>query len=416
MKKMENKNKDQKNTTPKDLELKDERKKVYSHPESQTLLRVLIKNGNNSEILPVYDPNLGFVYKIADQSLKDNLSHEKMIEVLNRLAELEILKKSFFDSVSACPNCGSTAMTLHFHCKYCKNHNLLKANLTEHIPCGFIIEREKFTDDKCPRCGELLLEENYRDMGRWYICRNCKQKFEHPGLEIICRKCNRKFSIEEAKVIEIPKFSLNLTYKKEIIQNIVNFEKIVELLNNMEFHVEMPGTLVGQKSGIPHNFTLVAKKIIQDKEVVIALDHAVNEKEVGTGPLIVYIYKTSEINIDLPIFVAITKISEEARKITQGHNILLIEQSPESNENIDAIKKEIEIIVKTKISPHLQMMESDDSEENKQKKNSAKFTSELKPQLFNHVPGIHQAEKSNKTKKFKRFMKNLTGNDGKKSK
>ncbi|MBN2603962.1 MAG: hypothetical protein JXA91_07525 [Candidatus Thermoplasmatota archaeon] len=403
---MDTNKKDKKIEACNDLELKEERKKAYSQPESQTLLRFLIKNGDGAEITPVYDPNLGFVYEINDESVGDNLSPEKIVEFLNRLSDLKILQKSFFDSVSACPNCGSTAMTLHFHCIKCKNHNLLKTNLTEHIPCGTIVEREKFVDGKCPKCGEVLQEENFREMGRWYTCRNCNEKFEHPEIEIICRKCNKKFSIEQSKIVEVPKFSMNLAYKKEVKQNIINFDKIIDLLKSYEFEIFMPGVLVGQKSGVSHQFTLVAKKIMNDIQVTAVLDHAVSETEVGVSPLIVHIYKTSEINVDLPIFLAINKVSEEAKKIIQGHNILLLENSTETKENLDKLKNEIEKTIKAKIHPHLQVMASDD-ENTKGIKN---YESEIKPQLFNPISELHQTEKSSKSKKFRRFMRSFGGN------
>jgi pyridoxal biosynthesis lyase PdxS len=68
----------------------------------------------------------------------------------------------------------------------------------------------------------------------------------------------------------------------------------------------------------------------------------VSETEIQPSPLIYYIYKTSEIKVDIPIFVAMPKLSETAKKITQGQNILIIEGSTETPEVIDKIKTEIE--------------------------------------------------------------------------
>ena len=89
-----------------------------------------------------------------------------------------------------------------------------------------------------------------------------------------------------------------------------------------------------------HHFSLIAKKqITSGQEIVIALDHVVSESEVQTSPLILYIYKTSEIKVDIPIFVAIPALSETAKKIAQGHDILLIEGSTEQAQAISKIKK-----------------------------------------------------------------------------
>jgi pyridoxal biosynthesis lyase PdxS len=99
---------------------------------------------------------------------------------------------------------------------------------------------------------------------------------------------------------------------------------------------------VGQKSGMNHHFSLIAKKQVSGQEIVIALDHAVSESEVQSSPLILYLYKISEVKVDIPIFVAIPVLSETAKKIAQGNNVLLIEGSTEQTEIINKIKNEIE--------------------------------------------------------------------------
>jgi predicted RNA-binding Zn-ribbon protein involved in translation (DUF1610 family) len=233
-------------------------------------------------------------------------------------------------------------MTLHNRCPKCKSHNVNKTSLTEHIPCGYIDQRDKYIQDRCPKCGEPLLEGQYRNMGRWYVCQECGEKFENPEFDLICRNCNKNFTIKEAQVTEIPKFSLNLTRKKEIRQNVTSLEDIRTLLTELGFSIEIPGLTIGQKSGMTHHFSLIAKKQINGKEIVIALDHAVSESEVQTSPLILYLYKTSEVKVDIPIFVAIPGLSETAKKIAQGHDILLIEGSTEQAKVIDKIKNEIE--------------------------------------------------------------------------
>ncbi len=179
-------------------------------------------------------------------------------------------------------------------------------------------------------------------MGRWYVCQECSEKFENPEFDLVCRSCNKNFTIKEAQVIDIPKFSLNLQRRKEIRQNVESLENIQNLLTDLGFSVEIPGLVFGQKSGMQHHFSLIAKKLIDGQEKVIALDHAVSETEVATSPIILYLYKTSEVNVDVPIFVAIPQLNETAKKIAQGHNILLIEGSIEEPEVIARIKSEIE--------------------------------------------------------------------------
>jgi predicted RNA-binding Zn-ribbon protein involved in translation (DUF1610 family) len=318
-----------------------ERREAYIEPYSRDLLRQILGCCDKEEIIPKFVQGEGFVYP-APNNMEG--SQEKVIskDLLENLTRLDILKKAFYDSVSVCPNCGSTTLTLHDRCPKCKSHNVQKTSLTEHIPCGHIDQRDKYIDNRCPKCGESLIEGQYRNMGRWYVCQECGERFENTESDIVCRSCSKSFTIREAKSVDIPKFSLNLARKKEIRQNVASLENIHELLVNLGFSVEIPGLVMGQKSGMQHHFSLIAKKVVDGQEKVIALDHAVSESEVSTSPLILYIYKTSEVKVDVPIFVAIPQLNETARKIAQGHDILVIEGSADEQEVMAKIKTEIE--------------------------------------------------------------------------
>ncbi len=319
-----------------------ERREAYIEPNTRDLLREILECCDNEEIIPKYVSGTGFVYQATNKTLSDPKAKVIEKDILENLARLDILKKNFFDSVSACPNCESTTITLHNRCPKCKSHNVAKTNLTEHIPCGYIDQKDKYVDNRCPKCGEPLEEGQYRNMGRWYVCQECWERFENPESDIICRNCRKNFTIKEATAVDIPKFSLNLQRRKEIRQNVTSLENIQQLLTNLGFSIDIPGIVIGQKSGMQHHFSLIAKKLIDGQEKVIALDHAVSESEVSTSPLILYLYKTSEVKVDVPIFVAVPQLNETAKKIAQGHNIVLIEGSLEEQEAILRIKSEIE--------------------------------------------------------------------------
>jgi len=384
----------------------EERTKIYSLPETQNLLRKLINNDDNSQIVPIYDPNLGFIYKEVEEAFEKETSPEQIIDFLNQLTTSDILKKQFFEMVAACPKCESTTLTSHYYCPKCKDNNIIKTSLTEHVTCGHIDERIKFKNDKCPRCGENLEANNYRNMGRWYLCRNCEEKTVKPSFKFHCRKCNKEFSIEESKLLEISKFSLNPTRRTEIKKRVASFEKISKMLKELGFAVELPGLIMGEKSEMQHHFTLVARKMVEDEEFIITLDHVVRETEIKSSEVILYVYKTSEVKVNLPIFIGINKVSDEAKKIAQGHQILLLEGSPESKEIIDRIKAEVDLKIVDRKSRHLEVSSDEVPKDNK-KKRKAEYRSDIKPQLFNTVTGIHQSKNAEKSNRFGRFMKSL---------
>ncbi len=365
-------------TKPEDLEdkIELERREAYIEPRSRDILRNLLALGDNAEISPTYNSELGFIYKLPDAANKDETDVVSFDRLLN-LARLDILSKSFFDSASSCPNCESITLTLHNRCPKCKSHNVEKTSLTEHFPCGNIDQRDKYTNNRCPKCGELLVEGQYQNMGRWYICQSCRDRFENSEYDLICHSCDKSFTIKESKIRTIPKFSLNMQRKKEIRQNVASLEDIRSLLKELEFDVEVPGLTIGLKSGMQHHFSLIAKKMVGEQEIVIALDHAVSELEVQTSPLILYIYKISEVKVDIPIFVVMPQLSDTARRIAQGHEILLVEGTTEDPECTKNIRLQIEERIRQKtIVPNIQIapiVPVEIEEEKKPEKSSSFF-------------------------------------------
>jgi len=328
----------------KEIELK--RREAYIERSTQKLVRNLLQGGKKAEIFPTYDPCSGFRYETVESVFDGSIPLEKAEAFLERLCHLEILEKTFFDTVSACPVCGSTFVTLHYSCPKCTSHCIFKTGLTEHIPCGNIDERDKYNQGywtpKCPKCGARLVEGQYRDMGLWYVCRECGERFEHPHLDLTCRSCGNQFTIETATVREISKYFLNPDKEQEIRQNVASLESIYRLLTELDFSVETSASVIGEKSGIQHNFSLLAKKKFGDRENIVAVDHAVGDVEVSAASLILFIYKISEVKVDLPIFVAIPKLSETAGRIAQGYNIMVIEGIPQEREHLDMLNDEIQ--------------------------------------------------------------------------
>ena len=121
--------------------------------------------------------------------------------------------------------------------------------------------------------------------------------------------------MKESTLVEFPKYLLNKLRKKEIRQNVASLEDVNKIFTELGFSVEIPGLALGQKSGMEHHFSLIARKQVNQRVITISLDHAISESEVQSQPLILFIYKTSEVPVDLPIFIAIPKLNETAKKL-----------------------------------------------------------------------------------------------------
>jgi len=331
-----------------DIELK--RMEAYYELTTQKLLRSLLET-DEKEVLPDYHPTHGFKYGIVESALESDPGEAE--EVLERLSELGILEKNFFDTILACPICVSTSIRIHHKCPNCTSHHIVKAGLIEHVPCGSIDERDEYYGERmhptCPKCGLELVVGEYRDMGLWYICKDCKEKFEHPNIDLVCYMCHNEFTIRTSTIKEISKYYLNPDKENEIRQNVTSLESVNDILSDLGFDIELSASIVGDKSGIEHKFSLVGRRESGDGDYVIVLDHAVGEIEVNASLLILYLYKISEINYDLALFLAIPKLSEMAKKIAEGYNILIIEGIPENEEQLGILKKEIEYKMQSEI-------------------------------------------------------------------
>jgi len=343
-----------------ELELK--RNEAYIEPPVQRLLRILLQKGRKNTITPSFDPVLGFRYEIAESAFENDVKPEETEKFLERLTHLQILKKDFFNTISACPLCNSVLLTLHFECPKCSSRHIVRTGLTEHIPCGNIDEKDKFTQGNsqptCPKCGAFLVKNEYRDMGLWYVCRACKERFEHPNLDLVCRICKNQFTVRNATIRDIAKYALDWDKEEEIRQNVISLGSISLILNELGFTVETSTMIIGEKSGIQHRFSLVAKKKIGGQEKLLVVDHAVGDKEIGAASLIVFNYKISDVSVDLPIFIAIPKLNETAKKIAQGQRILVIEGLPEEKEQLTKISEDIQKRLKEKIVRDRVAMES----------------------------------------------------------
>ncbi len=368
-------------------------KEAYTEHSTKKLLQFLLEN-NDQNLAPTYNSDTGYVYEKIDQILGEKISSQKILKILNRLARLDILQKSFYDSAASCPSCQSTTMTVHNRCPKCKSHHIFKSSLTEHIPCGFIGEQELYKQERCPKCGNYLTETDYRNMGRWYICRECGEKFEEPQVEYQCRKCSRLFKIEEAKTVEVSQYSLNPAKKMEVRQAVASIESTSNLLRALGFRVEMPGLSIGKQSGMWHQFSAIAKRQDGETETTIAIDHAVGEPEVQASPLIIYIYKISEVKVDLPIFIAIPRLNDAARKIAEGRNILLIEGIPTSATALSQLRSQIE----ERLAGHGQEINQEKNNKGESWKRPLLKREEQKPALIDIIPWIHPKQQFDETK------------------
>ena len=164
--------------------------------------------------------------------------------IIKSLIKMQFLEKELVEQTIACPNCKSVNIFVHYFCDNCKNSNFKNQEILIHSKCGKIITNKiKAYNAKifCPSCNELFESNPYElNSKSGFQCNICKNIFAYPSMSYSCNSCNiDKFNINEAKWLELNKFTLRTENLNKIKNNLF-------LLNYLEIFFNNEGYLVKQ--------------------------------------------------------------------------------------------------------------------------------------------------------------------------
>lgn len=302
-----------------------ERAELYKDHLVQVFLSKFL-SGEITRLDPIFDPDHGYKYPLAETILGDSA---KVEDFLARLSKLGVLKKELYDKILFCPNCGSPKISIHYNCPHCKSFNVRKSALVEHLQCGYIDKEDQFTKGNklvCPRCGKELVKPDidYRKAGIWCTCNDCKKSFDIPVPSHFCRNCHKNFTFEDAIYNNVYLYELSDEAKREASLGWILVTPIREFLESCGFEVETPGFLKG-KSGASHMFDITAFRVTVAKDVTV-IDLATSAEDiVSEQPVIAMFAKIYDVAPDNACLIAIPKITENGRKMAKLYNITLVE-------------------------------------------------------------------------------------------
>lgn len=321
---------------------KTERAELYRDHLVQVFLSKFL-GGEIERLDPAFDPNYGYKYPLVEAILGDP---EEVEDFLANLDKVGILKKELYDKILFCPYCSSPKISIHYNCPHCKSFNVRKSALIEHLQCGYIDTEDHFKrGDKlvCPRCGKELVKPDvdYKKAGIWCTCNDCKKSFDIPVPSHFCRNCRENFIFEDAIYENVYSYILSEEAKQEASLGWILVTPIREFLESRGFEVETPGFLKG-KSGASHMFDITAFRAGVAKDVTV-IDLATSTEDIiSEQPVIAMFAKIYDVTPDHACLIAISKITENGKKMAKLYNITLIEaKNPE-----EAIKTLEKVCVK----------------------------------------------------------------------
>jgi len=317
-----------------------ERTEVYKNHHSQLVLNKFL-SGEVTRLDPIYDPRYGYRYPIVEAIIGDPVETEKH---LNKLYEIDVLKRELYDKIIYCPSCQSANVSVRYCCPYCKSFNIDKSALIEHIPCGYIDVEERFKKGSrlmCPRCRKELTKPdvNYRKAGVWCKCSDCGKSFDIPVPSHFCRDCKQNFTFEESLHKNVYSYILNEEVTKEAGLTYILVAPIREYLKNSGFEVESPGFLKG-KSGASHMFDVTASKGGVSRNIIV-IDLATSSEDVVSEQSVIAMFaKVYDVAPNKACLIAIPQMSENGRKLADLYKIELIE-TKDQNEAMKALEASI---------------------------------------------------------------------------
>lgn len=175
------------------------------------MLQYLHTRGN--ELRPLVDASAHFAYRypLAEHIL--TTSSAEALDVLQDLAEHELLTARPVDRLFLCPECGGYRVPVKELCPECQTPNVGMQDSIHHFRCGFVGPESEFIVSgrpTCPKCHSELrhIGVEYNRPGRIVTCHECGHWASEPHLRAWCVDCNVYHAPEELRAVRISRFTL----------------------------------------------------------------------------------------------------------------------------------------------------------------------------------------------------------------
>lgn len=262
----------------------------------------------------------GYRFPLAEEFLGGEAEAD-----LESLANAGLLEREITGKELSCPRCSSIDLALRFHCPNCDSTDIEKAEVIEHLACGYQGPKAKFENNTCPKCGQPLgeLGVDYVRQSLNYVCNHCGDTFQTPVQKLYCPRDNISFHISDAVEKRLVNCKLTTRLKDEINKAVDQQRFIEEKIHALGFKTQAPAVMSG-RSGVKHEFFLTATSgfgFVQTKVVVDVL----SDHEIGTEQILSLYARAVDVGAYGLLLAAIPGLSEDARKVAESYGIVYVE-------------------------------------------------------------------------------------------
>ena len=174
-----------------------------------------------TEISPDLDSSnvFGCRYKYVETVMETD-NFERIMLILNNLADVGILIRKEYETIVACPICGAIDVHTAYRCPECKSMKVKPSRLIHHKDCNYIGPAEFFVATGglvCPSCEKPLYRKGQDyDVVEGFQCMKCHYIAEKFEQVYHCFKCNNKFPLNQAEERVIYSYILNPDVREDL--------------------------------------------------------------------------------------------------------------------------------------------------------------------------------------------------------
>lgn len=226
------------------------RSDYYKMPHVEALFMQVLEK--KSEVRPEFDLKYG--YRFPEVETATGLDPESTVKLMETLNKAKILDRQMFDMEIRCPFCNGSNISTFYICPNCNSANIKKTLLVEHLSCGYIGPLVNTGGPLvCPKCGNKMLESEYRNAGSIYECDDCKKQVETPYVNHWCRACGKRFNFDNSIYMPSYYYYPSEATKKDMSVGILYLAKVAEVFSELGFK-KFENVKVTGESGIEHSF------------------------------------------------------------------------------------------------------------------------------------------------------------------
>jgi hypothetical protein len=319
---------------------------ISTYDPSMQIIEIMSRLKEN-EILPSinFEENYFSYAHLAHVDTPQNIA--STLEKLSSSPD-KIIERRVFEKLIVCPQHATLYTITRLCCSSCFSTDITKLYLTEHKLCGCISEKKDFVrllDGvlRCKFCKNDIHDEEkeLRVLARWYKCNSCENKFDNPMIKFHCRQFDHDFDINQAHVLEIPSYRLNVNTKFYAAYTSSLISELHKLLVSHGFTIKDPSLIKG-RNAVTYETNVYACDS-QGRTLLIDIRCADKNIEEEINSTIVKVLDTVPTKA---IFIAIPHLSEAKELSAYAYNISVV-TGDRFSDILDAVRQ----ILRTYFSP-----------------------------------------------------------------